>query len=207
VPWFEHPVSGATITGNTFKGGTAVYIRARGVYNESTFDWTSYFNDNTFDRAVISGVNPPGQPTASSYTITLGEITNVRKIGTSIQGEVNTAAPKDIVLVKSGNYSETVTVSKPLTITTTDKVTTILDGGFQISADDVEINSFTIRNGFTTEDRAGVYVTEGVDGVTIRNNILTGTGPGAAPAARGILTGYHVKNLLVEGNLVNNWVS
>ena len=48
VPWFVYPVGGVTITGNMFKTHQDQYIRARGIYDTSTFDWNSYFSKNTF---------------------------------------------------------------------------------------------------------------------------------------------------------------
>ena len=50
VAWFANPVGGAIITDNSFSNSTQ-YIRARGTYAEAEFDWESYWDDNTFDKA------------------------------------------------------------------------------------------------------------------------------------------------------------
>ena len=68
VPWFVNPVGGAIITDNTFAHSTQ-YIRARGVYAESEFDWASYWNDNTFDKAAVALVTQvPFDVRSYSYT-------------------------------------------------------------------------------------------------------------------------------------------
>jgi hypothetical protein len=64
VPWFTHPVGAAIIQDNTFVDAftspdsidlrTEGHIRARGTYDNSQFDWSRYFNENTFDRAYAT---------------------------------------------------------------------------------------------------------------------------------------------------------
>jgi hypothetical protein len=61
VPWFLYSVGGAEITGNQFSGGEQI-IRARGTYDNSQFDWASYWNDNTFEKGRRGGSQSSGQP-------------------------------------------------------------------------------------------------------------------------------------------------
>lgn len=115
VPWFVYSVGGAVIEGNQFLRGDQ-HIRARGDYDNSQFDWASYFNNNTFDRAVVVGPNPPGDLRTYSYVSSGYTMNNVRRIGALIQGEVDHAQAGDKVLVAAGTYVEQVIVNQSLTL-------------------------------------------------------------------------------------------
>jgi hypothetical protein len=116
VEWFVYGVGGAVITGNSFSGGNGQYIRARGDYDNSQFDWGSYFANNTFDHAVVAGANPPADLREYSYTSGSYVFNHCRRIGTSIQAEIGTAAAGDIVMVAAGTYNEGLTIGKNVTI-------------------------------------------------------------------------------------------
>ncbi len=112
VPWYVYSVGGAVIQGNTFSNSDQ-FIRARGTYDNSQFDWAAYWNNNTFDRAVVAGAKPPADLRTFSYTSSSGyTFNNVRRIGGVIQAEVDNAQNGDTVLVKPGVYTEQVTISK-----------------------------------------------------------------------------------------------
>ena len=115
VPWFVYDVGGAVIQGNNFSGSTQ-YIRSRGTVAAGEFDWTNYWSNNTYDKAVVAlvGGYPPFD--VRSYTYTAGGYTfpNTRRIGAVIQGEVDNAQPTDTVLVKAATYVEQVVVTKTL---------------------------------------------------------------------------------------------
>ena len=169
VPWFLYSVGGAVITGNTFQNGTAQYIRARGTYDNSQFDWASYWN-NTYDKAVVVGSNPPG--TVTPYTYTSGSYTfnNTRHIATTIQSEVTNATAGDTVLVKAGTYSESVTINKALTLngagagsTTLQAPTACTGDGIALSGSvsNVTLQNLTVQgylNGITPGDNVGSTV-------------------------------------------------
>lgn len=116
VPWFVYQVGGATITGNTFENGAEQYIRARGTYPNSQFDWASYWSGNTFDKAVVFGASPPAGLGAYAYPNGYGTFNNVRRIATTIQSEIDHAQAGDTVLVKQGTYVEQVVVGKSLAL-------------------------------------------------------------------------------------------
>lgn len=109
VGWFVDPVGGAVITGNSFGNGVQ-YIRTRCIPDTTGFDWESYWNDNTFDKKVIAGSNPPGTVTPYSYS----SFEDVRRIGTSIQFGIDNAAASDTVLVGAGTYAEDLEFGKSL---------------------------------------------------------------------------------------------
>lgn len=127
VPWFVQSVGGAIIDGNdftnTFNGDgnplhdvTAAHIRARGTYDNSQFDWTAYWNDNTFNKAVVAlvGAYPPFDVRPYSYTSSPYTFNNVRRISPRIQPEVDQAQVNDTVLVNEGVYPEQVVITKTL---------------------------------------------------------------------------------------------
>lgn len=123
VPWFVQSVGGAVIKDNsftnTFSGNDvrAAHIRIRGDYDNSQFDWTAYWNENTFNKAVVTlvGAYPPFD--VREYNYTSGSYSfDVRRIGVNIQSSVDTAIAGDTVLVKAGSYVEQVFVDKTLAL-------------------------------------------------------------------------------------------
>ena len=156
VPWFTYPVGGAVITGNTFTN-TAVggqHIRVRGVIDDSEFDWASYWNDNTFNKAVVAGLNPPSDVRAWSYVSGSYTFNGVRVIGADIQPEIGHAQPGDTVLVNEGAYPESPNIDKSLTLLGEDgRDLTTIDlqagptylGSLTIGGADVTVQGFTIE--------------------------------------------------------------
>jgi hypothetical protein len=174
-PWFTHPVGGAQITGNTFTntGAQGQHIRARGTYDNSQFDWASYWTNNTFNKAVVVGPTPPAVPRAYSYTSGPYTFTNVRRIGATIQGEVANGTAGDTVLIKAGTYPEAVTLDKALTIQGAGVGSTIIQG---------------------TCAAPGILFSGSLSNVTIADLTITG-------ALDGIQTGnigHTLTNLLIE---------
>jgi parallel beta-helix repeat protein len=192
VPWFVHPVGGAVITGNTFSGSTQ-YIRSRGTVDEADFDWASYWNNNTFDKKVMAGPNPPAQPRAYTYVTGGYSMPNTKRIGAVILGEIANAVPGDTVLVGAGTYDEDVNVNKSLSLLGSGTATTTVRGviggdsaTIRISANDVLVSGFTItRLGNNPTDwnnpglnSAGIGVQGAFSGMTVYDNILSGNRTG-----------------------------
>ncbi len=81
----------------------------------------------------------------------------------SIQAAVDNASEGDIIHVSSGIYYETITIHKSLTLMGDDKNTTILDGAYHsdiltITADNVVLTGFTIRNSSGNINDTGIHI-------------------------------------------------
>jgi hypothetical protein len=114
VPWFVQSVGGAVIEGNSFVNtfvstgpsdlDTEGHIRARGTYDNSQFDWKSYWNENKYNRAFVVGPKPPKELRTYSYTRAGGGFTavfnDVRRIGALLAGEQKHQQPGDKILSK-----------------------------------------------------------------------------------------------------------
>jgi len=189
VPWFTYAVGGAVITGNTFENGILQYIRARGFYDNSQFDWATYWSGNTFDRATASLITvSPFVPRDYAYSC----FTNVRRIGSTIQGEIDTSASAgDTVYVKAStfDYNEDVLLNKSLTLLGQGAGLTTLRGPIggggstvQITASNATVAGLTItRAGNTLADwnntglNSAAVAIQGlaVANATIRDNLIT----------------------------------
>ncbi|MBK5331278.1 MAG: hypothetical protein JJD93_04870, partial [Ilumatobacteraceae bacterium] len=148
VPWYVTPVGGATVKDNSFANSTQ-YIRARGVYLEAQFDWASFWNDNSFDKAAVALITQvPFDVRSYSYTSAPYTFTNVRRIGGTIAGEVTNAASADTVLAKAGTYVGSVSITKPITLLGAGSGATVLQGAH--SGNGIDIASGT--NNVTISD-------------------------------------------------------
>ena len=208
VPWFTYSVGGAIISGNTFNNtyntpdDTSGYIRARGTYDNSQFDWASYWSTNIFTNgAVIDTIDgSPGNLQTYSYPGSYGTFKNVRRIGTSIQGELNHAQSGDTVLVAPGTYEENLIIDTSLTLrSVAGAASTFIDASVTgnpyvvfITARDVTLDGFDISSpGYTGGSDASGVVVEPVPygpdaNVRITNNIIHDIGtPGRTSVAYG----------------------
>jgi nitrous oxidase accessory protein NosD len=82
---------------------------------------------------------------------------------TTIQAAVDAASPGDIVDVYKGTYYENVVVDESISLVGEDRLNTIIDGGglndvVRVKADEVLIESFTIRNSGDHANDAGVFI-------------------------------------------------
>jgi len=120
----------------------------------------------------------------------------------TIQEAINAANTGDFIFVYNGTYYENVVANKTVSLVGEDRVTTIIDGGgtgsvVNVTADNVNINGFTIQNSGSTESDSGIYVISNGNNVscsTITNN------------KNGIYL-HHSSNNVVSGNNIssNNW--
>ncbi|MBA4181522.1 MAG: hypothetical protein C0506_13110, partial [Anaerolinea sp.] len=177
VPWFVNTVGGAVIKGNSFSGGGLQYIRARGTYVEAEFDWQSFWDDNAYDKATVALVTEsPFVLRSFSYLSAPYTFANVRRIGTTAQGEINNSVAGDTVLVKAGTYPESPNIDRSLTLKSESgrNVTTIALqpgptylGGLTVTGSG---NNTTI-DGFTIEGRDAVDPGLASSNIVLTNNL------------------------------------
>jgi|GEM_PF-3075902 len=103
----------------------------------------------------------------------------------TIQSAITASVNGDIINVAAGTYEEHLTINKQITLVGADKTTTIIDGTdtgvvVTITASNVTLKNFTIKNSGTniTTD-AGIGLV-GVSGVTVKDNIITNNVTGIA---------------------------
>jgi len=88
----------------------------------------------------------------------------------TIQEAIDAANPRDKIFVYAGTYPENVIVNKTVTLEGEDEETVIVTGGggtvFLITADDVSMKYFTIRDGYY-----GVF-SDRTDGLVLSHNII-----------------------------------
>ena len=110
--------------------------------------------------ALVAGVLLAAPASAATTTVS---VCSVGCDFTTISAAVSAASAGDTIDVQGGTYTESVAVSKPLTIRATTPGTTVVpgpgfnDAGFKLQADDVTIQGFTIG------DRSAMNQTVGID--------------------------------------------
>jgi len=97
---------------------------------------------------------------------------------TSIQDAIDDAGDGDTIFVYNGTYYENVIINKTINLIGEDKNTTIIDGGgsgnvVYISANEVNISGFTIRNGGSSyrDKSAGIKVFRSNFSIFSNNNL------------------------------------
>ena len=220
VPWFIHGTGGAIITGNNFRDNTQ-HIRVRGDYDNSQFDWSSYWTQNVFDKAVICGANPPANVREYSYASGEYTMNHVRRIGALIQGEIDHALANDIVKINSGLYPEAVNVNKTITVSGVDRDQVIIKGPktagtgqtMILAAPGILLEKVTItRDGnnltdwVTNGNNSGLAFAQGIMNSTVQNVKVTENRNGIYINNS---QGNTIKNCIVTNNrtgiqLVNN---
>jgi len=97
--------------------------------------------------ALVAGALMAGPASAATTTVS---VCSTGCDFTTISAAVSAASAGDTIDVQGGTYTESVAVSKPLTIRATTPGTTVVpgpgynDAGFRLQADDVTIQGFTI---------------------------------------------------------------
>jgi len=148
---------------------------------------------------------------------------------TSIQEAIDNASSGDAIRVRAGTYYEHVVVNKPLVFIGEDRSTTIIDGNgtgtvVNVTANNVDISGFTIRNGGGMVNNTyyagfGIYsqssgsvhisdniVTNNLDGIYLYNsqgNIISGNVI-TSTYVYGITLICSGGNILRDNNMTNN---
>jgi len=95
----------------------------------------------------------------------------------TIQAAINHASSGYTIVVHDGTYVENVVVNKSVSLFGEDRDRTFIDGNqsnsvVNVTANDVAVEGFTIKNSGTNAPDSGIYV-EGSSRVIIRNNTFT----------------------------------
>jgi len=96
--------------------------------------------------------------------------------GGYIQSLINAASPGDTINIPSGTYNEDITINKQINLIGENKEDTIIVGTGKsntvtITADNVKISGFTIKNSWDTEWHGGIGIYSNFN--VIEDNILT----------------------------------
>jgi nitrous oxidase accessory protein NosD len=158
--------------------------------------------------AVVTGLLTLAPSVASASTVC-----NSGCDFSSIQAAVNAASPGTTVSVFSGTYNENVVVNKPLTIegaqhgvdarTRTGVQESILNnsaGAFNLQANDITIDGFTIQEQTGFDQGAGIVVTNQYSGYEVVNNIITDNHFGLYANSSGVNTSLVQHNLFASNN-------
>ncbi len=214
LPGASYPIGGATVAGNSFNNTAVpngIHIRVRGDYDNSRFDWRSFWESNAYNRAVIAGAAPPDNVRAVNLVDGPYLFNNTREIHTSIQNRIDMAQSGDTLLVKAGDYAERLSIDKALTINgagagvraknrvgtpSTLRVTGGVTAAIAIQANDVTLNGFIFdATGAAAEWIATAHASSGhprYERLRILNNTLLGDASG--------LDLQNQDDLLIEGN-------
>jgi parallel beta-helix repeat protein len=118
----------------------------------------------------------------SATTITVGDNSNTNLSFTSIQDAIDQAQKDDSIIIYSGTYSETLTVDKPLSISSSsldpeDVVITSNNSSapiIRITSDNVKITGLTITGDSSNPSIAGIFI-ENAKSCDVSNNMISNT--------------------------------
>ena len=120
----------------------------------------------------------------------------------TIQEAINHTNSGDTIFVHKGTYYEHIVIDKSVSLVGEDRHSTIIDGNktgsvISITANNVNINDFTIQNSGSTDSDSGIYVIS--SGNTISHNTITSN-------KNGIYLYYSNNNTVSDNNVSsNNW--
>ena len=120
----------------------------------------------------------------------------------TIQEAINSATDGDTIFVHKGTYIENLFVNKSVSFVGEYKDSTTIDGNetgnvISITANNVNINDFTIQNSGSTNSDSGIYVVS--SGNNISRNTITNN-------KNGIYLYYSNNNTVSDNNVSsNNW--
>lgn len=202
-PWYVYPVGGAVITGNTFNGSDKWAIRSRGtVTDPSQFDWSSYWNNNTFAGAVVTLSNESAFTTRDySYST----YTNVRSIGSNLDWALTNASSSDTILVKgTTTVTSTLNLTAPITIKGVNGGTISTNGGnnvFKITSDNVTIQGLNIVKSDNTDQQ--LIAIQSGNNVSIKSNVIHGQFTiGGSEVTRAMVVSAGLSGLTIDGNTI-----
>jgi len=119
----------------------------------------------------------------------------------TIQQAIDAASVGDVIYVRNGLYNESVVVNKTLSLVGENKFNTIIDGGgsgnvILITADNVTVTGFTLRNSGLVLTVGGVYIDHSVHNKIIGNVMKNNK--------YGVYLSYSGGNSIVNNTVFNN---
>ncbi|MFB6295239.1 MAG: right-handed parallel beta-helix repeat-containing protein [Halobacteriales archaeon] len=187
--WRNRKTAAVTVVNNTF---TSKYpdlgSRFESEGRTHPLPWREYFFKNTYEVGATTALNGSSSTFLPRMGSGDGE-DNERVIYDNIQDSVDWADSGDAVAVRPGTYTEQVDIDKGLTLTSTagpEKTTITHDGGGAVIRSTADLSGLTIE-GFTikgTGGTHGIYLTNqgSYENVTVRNNVLSGSGTAKSAA-------------------------
>lgn len=124
----------------------------------------------------------------------------------SIQRGIDAAGNEWTVNVAEGTYTGNVIINKKLDLFGAGRDLSTINGGIQLSANEIVVEGFKITNGGTLagNQKAGIYAMAGTSGHNISGNELVGRGKDVS-GWPGILFGYNTSGITVEDNIITDW--
>jgi parallel beta-helix repeat protein len=152
---------------------------------------------NYMIKAIASdGTSTSEDQSEGTFSLTPSKVIRVPDDYPTIQAAIDAASSGYIINVSSGTYFEHLVIDKPLKLIGEDKNTTLINGSgsgscVHITADNVEISGFTIKNGVR-----GIYL-ESSNGSIMDNNMIS-------DHCVGISLSDSNNNLITHNSLHNN---
>jgi thermitase len=177
----ESGVTVELLVNSTLTNSSAIGSLASGTSEIVSLSWNAtvegVYNVTTYVLPVAGETSIDNNAFSTQVLCKSPQLIRVPSDYGTIQRAVNAANEGDTILVASGTYHENVQiVTSDLTIIGENKTSTIIDGGgkgnvMSVTADNVEINGFTIQNG--GKNNVGILLL-GSDANTINNTVIIG---------------------------------
>jgi len=153
---------------------------------------------------------PNGDVFGDTVVVTVGLVHNVTQdiYYATIQAAITTAAtnPYDVIEVSPGTYTEEVTVNVEGLTIKGENLNAIVNGGFNLWADNITIDGLTLKNGLSGKNTRGIFTrattggTWGSKGHQIINNEIFD----ATYAINIVACGTEPVNIVVDNNKIHD---
>jgi len=115
----------------------------------------------------------------------------------SLQGAINNATANAIIRVSARNYTENITIDKPIVLEGENKTTTVISHNasyytITLNADNVRIRDFTVKNGYYA-----IFCSAAHFNITIENNIISDN---KVVGVSLVGSGHSVRNNVIANN-------
>jgi thermitase len=175
----ESGVTVELLVNSTVANSSAIGSLASGISEIVSLSWNAtiegVYNVTTYVLPVAGETSIENNAFSTQVLCKAPQLIRVPNDYSTIQNAVNAANPGDTISVASGTYHENLQIVTPgLTIVGENKTSTVIDGGGKgnvvtVTANNVEIDGFTIQNG--GKDNVGIFLL-GCDADTINNTVI-----------------------------------